>query len=119
MELADIITDPELGGTTFEYGRITESVNSKGRAEYSETRHVAEGNIQPAPGKERELLPEADRGRATIVVFTPATLQAGIPGTADRIYYKGNAYRVSLAEEWAEHAGFTKVLAVLEITDAN
>ena len=120
FDLAELVTDPELGGTTFEYGRIVETVNDKGRAEFIETRLPGVGNIQPAPGKERELLPEADRGKAAVLVFTAVPLRAGGPDNqkADRIYYQGIAYRVSLAEPWREHGGFTKAIAVQEAEGA-
>ncbi|MCL1939539.1 MAG: hypothetical protein FWG04_02625 [Desulfovibrionaceae bacterium] len=108
-DLLDIITDPDLGGCAFEYSRITESVNEKGRAVQAEQIFPAQGNIQPAPGKEREVLEDADRLKATILIFTPAPLTAG-----DRVYHEGGVYRAALAEPWRQHAGFTKAIAVLE-----
>ncbi|SBV95527.1 hypothetical protein KL86DPRO_10883 [uncultured delta proteobacterium] len=114
-DLLDLITDPDLGGCSFRYGRITETVNDKGRAELSEQLLPADGNIQPAPGKEREVLEEGDRQKAAILIFTPANLTAGeSKDKADRIYHEGSVYRVSLAEPWQHHAGFTKAIAVLE-----
>lgn len=117
IDLIDLVMDPDLGGCIFEYGRITESVNDKGRSVQAEERRRAEGNIQPAPGKERELLEEGDRLKAAIMIFTPAPLTAGEDKTkADRVYHEGGVYRVSLAEPWQSHAGFTKAIAVLERT---
>lgn len=115
LDLLAMITDPDMGGCSFVYGRVTETVNAKGRAEFTEERHEAEGNIQPAPGKEREVLEEADRLKATIIIYTPTPLTAG-EGTekADRVYHADSVYRVVLAEPWQHHAGFTKALAVLE-----
>jgi hypothetical protein len=115
MDLLDIITDPEMGGCSFQYGRITETVNDKGRAEFAEQKFPAEGNIQPAPGKEREVLEDADRMKASILIFTPAPLTVGEEKEkADRVYHEGSVYRVALAEPWQQHAGFTKAIAVLE-----
>ncbi len=121
-DLQELITDPSLGGCAFTYGRIVEFVSEKGRVDFTETLFQARGNIQPAPGKEREVLEEADRLKAAILIFTPALLTAGAAGEvgedstkADRIYHKDNIYRVSLVEEWF---GFTKALAVLEKAQA-
>lgn len=115
LDLREMITDPDMGGCSFTYGRITETVNAKGRGEFSEERHEATGNIQPAPGKEREVLEEADRLKAVILIFTPASLIVGEGNEkADRVYHEGSVYRVTLAEPWQHHAGFTKALAVLE-----
>lgn len=121
MYLRALITDPDLGGTSFVYWRAVERVTDKGRAEKSPELHTAVGNIQPAPGKERELLEEGERQKAAILVFTPAALTAGEDKTkADRLAYDGGLYRVSLAETWQGHAGFTKAVAVYErtLTDA-
>ena len=115
MDLRALITDPDLGGTSFVYWRAVERVTDKGRAESSREQHAAEGNIQPAPGKERELLEEGERQKAAILVFTPAALTAGENKTkADRLAYDGGVYRVSLSEAWQGHAGFTKAVAVYE-----
>lgn len=113
--LTDVILDPELGGGTFKGSRITESFDDYGRAQFAAEPFEFSGNIQPAPGRERELLPEGDREKETLLVFTPAALSAGQgQNRADRLYYQGNVYRVALAEAWREHAAFTKALAVLE-----
>jgi hypothetical protein len=115
IDLLGAIIDPDMGGCAFSYGRIVETVNARGRAEYTEDIIQAVGNIQSAPGKERELLDDADRLKAVILVYAPAPLTAGRGRIkADRIFYQGDAYRVVLAEPWREHAGFTKALAVLE-----
>lgn len=115
LDLLEMITDPDLGGTSFIYGRAIEVVNSKGRSEKTEELHPAEGNIQPAPGKERELLEEGERQKAAILIFTPEKLTSGEDKTkADRVYHDCGVYRVSLAEPWQQHAGFTKAVAVYE-----
>ncbi len=114
-ELIDMFNDPDMGGCYFSYGRIVETVNNKGRAEQTVQAFPAQGNIQPAPGRERELLPEEDRAKESIIIYTAALLTAGGGETkADRIYYADGVYRVSLAEPWREHGGFTKAVAVLE-----
>lgn len=118
MDLIDLVSDPDLGGTTFWFWRSRETVSNKGRSEKTGRLHKAEGNIQPAPGKERELLEEGERQKAAIIIYTPASLTAGEDKTkADRVYHNGGVYRVSLAEPWQHHAGFTKAIAVYERKD--
>lgn len=113
-DMVDLVTDPELGAGPFQWVRLTETVNERGRAELASETHDGMGIIQPAPGKELERLPEADRGKDTIEVFTPAALTAGGAGMKpDRILHNGGTYRVSLAEAWPT-AGYTKALAVWE-----
>lgn len=115
LDLLDVLLDPDMGGGTYEYDRIAETMTAAGLPEYSEERGSFDGNIQPAPGKERELLPEEDMLRSAIVIYSPEDLSSGGNGRkADRVWYRGDAYRVALAEPWREHAGYTKALAVLE-----
>ena len=115
LNLLEMITDPDLGGASFLYARAVETVNSKGRSEKTMELLPAEGNIQPAPGKERELLEEGERQKAAILIFTPENLTAGEDTVkADRVYHDGGVYRVSLAEPWQHHAGFTRAVAVYE-----
>lgn len=119
MNLAALVTDPAMGAVPFAYGRITERVTDRGRATFSEQRHEAVGCIQPAPGKEREVLEEADRQKAALLIFTPAPLITGA-GTgegaykADRVYYAGGVYRVALVEPWGSPGAYVKAIAVLE-----
>jgi hypothetical protein len=115
MNLVEVITDPDMGYTSFLFWRSEEIVNSKGRSEKTGQFYAAVGNIQPAPGKERELLEEGERQKAAILIFTPSALTAGEDKTkADRVYHDNGVYRVSLAEPWQHHAGFTKAIAVYE-----
>lgn len=114
-DLIGVIEDAGLGGCEFSYGRVTESVGARGRAEHAEELFAARGNIQPAPGKERELLEDEDRLKDAILIFTSAELTAGRGRVkADRVYWRGAAYRVALVEPWRDQGGFTKALAVLE-----
>jgi hypothetical protein len=113
--LIDVILDPELGGGSWQYGRIVQSFDENGWPVFTETLSTFDGNIQPAPGRERELLPEGEREKESLLVYTPVALSAGQgERRGDRIYYRDNVYRVVLAEPWREQAGFTKALAVLE-----
>jgi hypothetical protein len=113
--LLKVISDPEMGGGEYEYERILAGADEHGRGSYTSVRRVFNGNVQPAPGRERELLPEGDQDRAAILVYTPEALSAGDgQSRADRIYHAGAVYRVRLVEPWREHAGFTKAIAVLE-----
>ena len=115
IDLADTILDPDMGAVTFTYERISEVVDDYGRSQTTTARIDTVGNIQPAPGKERELLPEADRLKETLLIFATVPLLAGENDDtkADRVFYKNTAYRVRLAEAWSEH-GIYKALAVKE-----
>jgi hypothetical protein len=111
INLSDILADQDMGGSAFAYERVTETVGEDGRPAFTVEPRAAVGNIQPAPGRERELLPEEDRLKAVILIYTSAPLTAGEGHyKADRIHYGGVAWRVVLAELWREQAGITKAL---------
>ncbi len=115
LDLRALMADPDLGGGEFHYVRLRESISDKGRAEYTEEPHQAWGCIQPAPGRERELLPEGDREKDAIVIHTAAPLTAGGKGEkADRVHHDGAVYRVCLVDNRQRPFGFTKATAVLE-----
>jgi hypothetical protein len=60
-------------------------------------------------------LPEEIYLKETITIYTQSDLTAGRGDRkADRVFYRGKAYRVVLVESWREHGGFTKAVAVLE-----
>lgn len=116
MSLTSIFNDPFFAAD-FEVVRVVETVNRKGRAEFTETREPVTGCIQHAPGEEREALPEEDRAKETILVFAPVLLSQGEEEThkgADIIVWKGKRYRVQVAEDWMHVDGFSKALAIRE-----
>jgi hypothetical protein len=115
MKMRELITDPELGARPIDFERITEIVDDKGRAVLDTVRDNAVGIVQPAPGEELERLPDADRGKDSIMVFITARLTAGRDDQKpDRVLHDGKRYRVSLAEFWPGDDGYTKAVAVLE-----
>ena len=115
MDMSKLILEQSLGAVTFTYVRSLETVNDKGRSEKSQITLTAQGNIQPAPGNERELLEEGERQKAAILIFTTEALIAGEDAVkADRVHFNGGVYKVSLVEPWQHHANFTKAIAVYE-----
>ncbi len=70
-------------------------------------------NIQPATPKELERLPEGQRTREVIAVWTDTELKtATVPvgSRGDRIAYGGASYEVQAVERW-ELGGYWKALA--------
>lgn len=101
-EFLAMLTDPELGAVNFTVERVTSSIDNKGRAKETAETHVAQGSVQPATGKERELLPEGERTSETIAVYTPFALRMNDEGNvkADIIISQGKRYRVAMVQPW-------------------
>jgi hypothetical protein len=70
-----------------------------------------EAAVQPATPKELARLPEGQRSREVIAVYTETELRIGGPGAAaDRIGHAGATYEVHSVERW-DVGGFYKALA--------
>lgn len=97
----------------FAIERCTEIVDDKGRGK--RTREVIPwlGVIQPATPYELERLPEADRDKETLTVYSREPLRPGQrpEGTApDIILWYGRRYEVTSVETWE---GYVRALATL------
>lgn len=60
-------------------------------------------SIQPLRGKEMELLPEGERSKERVRIYTKSGLQQTIEKLAikgDLVSYKGREYEVKSIEEW-------------------
>jgi hypothetical protein len=78
---------------------------------------IQDVSVQPMVARERQVLPELIRDSELLKLYTKCTLQSvDVEGKkrADRIDYKGQEYVVQSVEDWFEHGGFYKVIAVKE-----
>jgi hypothetical protein len=68
------------------------------------TSTTIEANVQPTPAKELALLPEADRTKEWITVYSVSEMRTAKEGsggwTADLIVWKGNNYKVMKSQHW-------------------
>ncbi len=104
--------------TLFTVLRLTESVNDHGRAEYAEASTSMTGVVQPATARELERLPEGERDKETLTIYTRQPLRVGnlANGTAaDCVQYNGARYTVAAVETWP---GYTRALAQKELDNA-
>lgn len=116
IDLTELLRDPEFVNT-FAVIRREQVEDGDDYAEL-ESRHETAGSIQPATARELERLPEEDRDRETISIFTEFPLRHGGRGMArpDRILWGGASYLVVGIEPW-HHLGatFVKALAQREL----
>lgn len=121
--LTQVLQNKELGSVEFTVVRQSSQINNKGRLVAGERKEIlCTGLIQPLPGKEVELLPEGERGKETIVIFTEFALQPQARQgqhnedmMGDLVLHQSKTYRVLLQEEWqAFGSKHFKGIAVLE-----
>lgn len=118
MDVTPAIFDPEMGCTAFSVKRITFTNSRTGLSESSRTFQVM-GSIHPGTPEMLQLLPEEERGRIFIVIYTDFLLSTGTPDTAaanydgaDRIQWNSQLWRVVRVRDWMSF-GYVQALAVL------
>ena len=118
--MADIsaaLPDPELGFLSFTVRRLTYRL-SQGTTTVSRTDLPAEGCIHPGTPEMAQLLPEEERHKDLIAIYTSFPLSMGNnPGgvtwsAADRILYDGRVWKLARVRDWARF-GYYQALAVL------
>lgn len=71
-------------------------------------------SIQPASARDRQILPEGDRTRETVRVYSPVELKTTLEGSSaqapDEFTWQGRLYRVKSVERWI--GDFWKAIAV-------
>jgi len=74
-----------------------------------------DGHVQPAGHRERLQLPENERHKEAIAVYTVEPLKSGNVSTgeeADVIHWSGKDYRVSSVLDWEAQAVYGQAVAV-------
>lgn len=100
LNISDILDDPDFI-VPLVLERRTEKMDEYGRASHEGTRLEIMANIQPLSPKELERLPEADRNKELLVVYSRSMIRGTGPGIApDVIFWQGRPYEVSGVEAW-------------------
>ncbi len=121
MNISPAWLDSELGFLHFTVRRLIYRL-SQGTATVSHTDLPAEGCIHPGTPEMAQLLPEEERHKVLIAVYTSFPLSLGDnPGgitwtAADRILYDGKVWKLARLRDWSQF-GYYQALAVL--TDEN
>ncbi len=113
MDISFLLDDPAFN-VPFTAVRRAETVNDRGRAEFVEEHTGMTGVVQPATARELERLPEGERDKETLTIYTRQPLRVGsvADGTAtDCVLYGGARYFVAAVETWP---GYTRALVQKE-----
>jgi len=112
LDVSDVLSDPDFA-TVFDVVRTTTAVSGGRTVLQSQTTANVIGVVQPASTRELERLPEAERTRGAITIYTTFALNAGSAGfTADTVNWNGSSYTVMSVDDWSQFgAGYVKALA--------
>ena len=117
IDISTALPDPELGFLSFTVRRLTYRL-SQGTTTVTHTDFPAEGCIHPGTPETVRLLPEEERHKDLIAVYTSFPLSLGSnPGgvawtAADRILYDDWVWKLVRLRDWSQF-GYYQALAVL------
>jgi hypothetical protein len=112
ISVADLMTDPDLGGTTFMRMRPSVSESNEGTAGVTYATSTLRGIVQPAATADAKLLPEGVRLSDVQAFFCATGVSAGDGASQlpDLLKSDGVTYRVLHVQAFDKH-GMTKALA--------
>ena len=116
IDLSAALTDPDLGFTAFTVQRTTYR-RQNGSSVPSDQTLQASGCIHPGTPEMVQLLPEEERQKKLIVIYTSFPLSMGNnPGgvtwnAADRILYGDKVWKLVRLRDWSVF-GYCQALAV-------
>ena len=122
VDIASVLLDPELGSISFQVIRST-CTASRGTTSRTQVTLSANGCIHPGTPDMVDLLPEEERHKTFIAVYTsfPLSLgenQGGVTWTAaDRIVYGGRIWKLVRLRDWSAF-GYYQGLATLTDEEA-
>ena len=117
IDISAALLDPELGFLQFTVRRLTYRL-SQGTTTVTYTDSPAEGCIHPGTPEMAQLLPEEERHKEFIAIYTGFPLSMGSnPGgatwtAADRILYNGRVWKLAKLRDWSNF-GYYQALATL------
>jgi hypothetical protein len=100
-----------IGVVTFTRSRYGAQTNVGGVPTWAAPIEVAiRGSIQPVTGHDLEQLPEGDRSRGVLKVYSYGELLTAEPGGApsDRVTYGGTTYLVYQSQAWPGVGGIPR-----------
>lgn len=125
MDVSEAFLDPELGCTSFQIERIT---YISGRTGTTKTSSVVQalGSIHPGTPEMIQLLPEEDRGKVFISVYTNTEMSTGTANEnsnryrgADRITWNSKTWRVVKTRNWINFGLYQAMAVEMNEEDVN
>lgn len=116
IDVSELITDPDFCQTFTIYHR-SRTPGEKGRAETVETAETVVGVIQPVSGDDLDRLPEGDRGKQAITVWTTVPITTGdderLP---DEVEWRGTRYAaIGPLRNWGDWGeGFYRSICIAQ-----
>ena len=106
LDISEILDDPDFIQTV-EFGIVTQSSTGTGDPLETEVRSSHDNtNVQPASGATLQRLPEGERTKDVLQVFTKSSFPIK---NGDYMYYEGLKYRCITEENWSKHGYYDAI----------
>ena len=106
LDISEILDDPDFIQTV-EFGIVTQSSTGAGDPLETEVRSSHDNtNVQPASGATLQRLPEGERTKDVLQVFTKSSFPIK---NGDYMYYEGLKYRCITEENWSKHGYYDAI----------
>ena len=117
IDVSAILTDPDLGGTTFFVSRKTYTRELGEVVPSSVEGFTVAGNIQPATSEDLLLFPEEERSEEMIIILSRFRFSLGETEdttftSADIVTWRDRKYRVIRVKDWFPQGNYYKAWAV-------
>ena len=100
LDISEILDDPDFIQTV-EFGIVTQSTNGTGDPLETEVRSSHDNtNVQPASGATLQRLPEGERTKDVLQVFTKSSFPIK---NGDYMYFNNLKYRCITTEDWTQY----------------
>lgn len=100
LNISEILDDPDFIQTV-EFGIVNQSTNNDGDPLETEVRSShSNTNVQPASGATLQRLPEGERTRDILQVFTKSEFPTK---NGDYMYFNNLKYRCVTTENWSQY----------------
>lgn len=110
LDVTDVLDDPDFVDVGIVCVRNMQTMGTDGLAVNSSRRHYFDGVVISDSGDMLQRLPDGERVKGSITIFTKFTLMDGCKNaTADVVCWRGANYTVSSVSDYSNFAtGFVK-----------
>lgn len=103
-DVTELLDDPDLGAQEFSYRRRTIEWQGGRAVVATDETFSAVGNIQPASAEQLDFLPEGEKRKGAILIYTRTMLHLSEgEDVSDDVTWQGEAYKVIHVDRWVDY----------------
>ena len=113
LDVTALLSDPDFADA-ITVTRVTTTIDSHGRSVATTATVSAIAVMQPATAAQLDVIPEAERSRDSVAIYTTFALRMAVAGgEADRVAWRGKTFRVANVKDFLNYgAGHVEAIGV-------